>query len=653
MQVQDQDSSKGLARFGFFQVDLRTGELRKHGIRMRLQEQPFRVLQILLEHSGGIVSREELQRQIWPEDTFVDFERGLNNAVKRLREALADSADEPRYIETIPKRGYRFIADLEATPQADGNVVAIPLTPSAKIPSRAEGNRAFFDPRLGTAVFATVVILLGVSAVFLGNRILGTVASPGIQSLAVLPLQNLSGDPSQEYFADGMTDGLISELAQISSVRVISRTSVMRYKKTSKTLPEIARELHVDGIIEGTVQRSGGRVRITAQLLQAPAERHIWAGTYERDLQDVLWLERDLTQEIGRQIRAKLVPQAQPPPTQPRPVNLKAFEAYLQGKYHLDRVGQGFADEEADNAAEYFQQAITADPFFLRAYIGLLYAYDGRLLPSRENNAIAESARQKILELAPNSSIAAMVSARAKQNHWDWAGAEAEYRRATELDPNSVDAHSALAQFLDWLCRFDEGWKEWQAAQELNPNPDRLPSALDLPQALANRDKCEQAMPLLLRIAENNSNDGQTHLQLSSCYHKVGNYRGEIEELGKTAALYGYPEVEIRLKQAYAVNGHRAALRQWIRELEHLQSTKQLYMPAYLATVYGELDDREKVFYWLEEAYRSHISNGLGSDLLPWLKMDASLDLIRRDSRYFDLLGRVGLPAEPSRPATN
>jgi TolB-like protein/DNA-binding winged helix-turn-helix (wHTH) protein len=628
--------------FESFEVDVCAGEVRKHGHRIRLQDQPFRILQILLAHPGEVVAREELQRQIWPSDTFVDFERGLNNAVKRLREALGDSADSPRYVETVPKRGYRFIAAVEAR---NGNSQATAEVHVSVVP-HVVGPKL----RFRVIVFGVAAVALA-GALFLGtnfrgwrSRLLLILDPPVIQSLAVLPLQNLSGDPSQEYFADGMTDGLITELSQIGSVRVISRTSIMRYKRTNKPLPEIARELNVDGIIEGTVQRSGDRVRITAQLLYAPSERHLWADIYERDLKDVFSLEQDVTREITRQIQVRLVPQARSLPAQPRAVNVKALEAYLQGKHHLDRVGQGFADEENKNAAEHFQQAIDADPNFVQAYIGLANAHEGLLLPSSEDAAVIENVRKKIRDLAPGSSIAAMFLADEKADNWDWKGAEAEYRKAIALDPNNVEAHKHFARFLDDLARLDEGWKEWQAAQELDPNPDRLPSALDLPAALSLRGKCDQALGLILRVLDGSPNDGQTHNLLSLCYEQTGRYREEIEELGKVSALYGHPEIETLLNHAYAANGYEGALRQWARELEHLQAMKQIYFPGYLAAVYGELGDKERAFYWLEEAYKFRFSRGLGTGLIHGLKIDPDLKLIRDDPRYFDLLRRVGLP---------
>ena len=645
MPVQETSPSRGAIRFSSFEVDVRAGELRKHGHRIRLQDQPFRVLQILLEHPGEVVTREELQRQIWPSDTFVDFDRGLNNAVKRLRDTLGDSAETPRYIETLPKRGYRFIGIVgarngdDAVEEAANRVeiheqVAVPSNPRSLV-------RATAFVALGLLI--AVGLALGTDIGGVRSRVLLRLYPPSIHSLAVIPLQNLSGDPAQEYFADGMTDALITDLAQVSSLKVISRTSIMRYKNTNKGLPEIARELGVDGIVEGTVQRSGDRVRITAQLVHGPSDKHVWANSYERGLRDVFALEGDVAQDIARQIQAHLGPPHDPQPLQPRPVNVKALEAYLQGKYHLDRVGQGFGDEENKRAGMYFQQAIDADPNFIQAYMGLVDAHSGLLLPSSEDQAIRRKAVQKVMELDPDSSNAAMLTAGVKADNWDWSGAEEAYRGAIARNPNSVEAHRAFARFLDDLGRFEEGWREQQIAQGLNPNPDRLPWATDLPEALLIRGQYDEAIRLLSKVVEANPNDGQTHLNLSQGYAGKGMYKEAIEELGRTCTLYGYPEIATRLDRAFAASGYRGALRQWAQEIEHLQLTKQVYFPAYLAGVYGNLGDKERALYWLEEAYKHPDLTGLGNDLIHWIKEDPALELIRNDPRYFDLLRRVGL----------
>jgi TolB-like protein/DNA-binding winged helix-turn-helix (wHTH) protein/tetratricopeptide (TPR) repeat protein len=633
-------------RFGAFEIDMRTGELRKHGIRIKLQDQPFRVLQILLEHPGEVVTREELQRQIWPSDTFVDFDRGLNNAVKRLRETLGDSVEAPRYIETLAKRGYRFIGPLERNGQAPTLAAAQPTAVSVQsTEGRSPRTRAWRTSAfvvLGLIMTSAVVFGLDVGKV--RSSVLFGFRPPEIHSLAVLPLENLSGDSSQEYFADGMTDALITDVAQIGSLKVISRTSILRYKKTNKPLPEIARELNVDGIVEGTVQRSGDRVRITAQLIHGPTDKHLWANSYERNVADVFGLQREVTEDIAAQIKAHLTPQQNRGRTQPRPVSIQALELYFQGKQHLDRVGQGFGDEENKKAAELFQQAIDADPNFVQAYLGLADSHSGLLLPTREDQAIIARAHRKIEELDPGSAATALLLAQSKAGNWDWTGAEHELRRALALNPNDSAAHHWFALFLDDVGRLDEGWKEEQIAQALNPNPDRLPSATDWPEALFRRGQYDEAIRVYLRILEANPDDGQTHLGLSESYEGKGMYKEAIAELGRVCRAYGHADIETRLNRAYAIAGYRGALRQWAEEIERQQATKQVYMPAYLASVYVRLDDKDRAFYWLEDAYKHHDEPGLGTDLVQWLKGDPFLKPIRNDPRYFDLLRRVGLP---------
>src|SRR5437667_11053265 len=303
--------SHGTVRFGIFELDQDAGELRKQGTRMKLQEQPLQMLQVLLQRPGEVATREELQQKIWPSDTFVDFDHGINNAVKRLREALGDTAETPRYVETMPRRGYRFIGKIECE-------------------------------------------------------------APRMRSLAVLPLENLSHDPQQEYFAEGLTEALITTLAKIGELRVISRTSAMLYKGVRKPLREIARELEVDAIVEGTVLRAGRRVRITAQLIDAPKEMHLWAESYERDLRDVLALQAEVAQAIAREIRVKLTPVDQARFAEVRAVDPDAYEAYLRGRYHWNRRPSEFA-----KAIQCFQEAIAKDSTYVAAYAGLADCLSG------------------------------------------------------------------------------------------------------------------------------------------------------------------------------------------------------------------------------------------------------------------------------------
>jgi tetratricopeptide (TPR) repeat protein len=306
-------------------------------------------------------------------------------------------------------------------------------------------------------------------------------------------------------------------------------------------------------------------------------------------------------------------------------------------------VGQGSGDVEAKKASEFFQQAIDLDPNFMQAYLGLIGAHDQRLFPSDEDQTIVTEAIHKLETLAPDSVEVAIWQANEKASRWDWAGAEEQYRRAIELNPNSVDAHSVFARFLDRQGRLEEGWVELQVAQQLDPNPELVAPNLDLPEALMRRGKYDEALALLLRIDEAHPADGQTHLNLSQCYEQKGMFKEAIEELGRTASLYGYPEIEPRLRDAFTISGYRGAMKKWAQELERLQVSKEVYLPAYLGTVYAKLGDTNRAFYWLEEAYKLRNASGLGSDLIVFMN-DPALRSMHTDPRYLALVRRTGLP---------
>jgi TolB-like protein/DNA-binding winged helix-turn-helix (wHTH) protein len=321
-------------RFAAFEVDLAAGELRKHGIRIKLQEQPFQILVLLLDHPGEVITREQLQQQLWPGDTFVDFDNSLNAAISKLRQALGDTAGSPRFVETLARRGYRFLAPVEG-PTSDSPPAAPPPEPSTIFVRQRR------LPRLWVGAAALLVLLAALAAWLFGlnpagwkDRLLGR---SSIRSLAVLPFENLSRDAEQEFFADGMHDALITSLAKIGSLRVISRSSVMQYKRAPKAMPKIGRELQVDALVEGTVLRSGDRVRITAQLIEAATDKHLWAESYEGDLRDVLRLQDDVARAIANEIKVTLSPQEQARLSGSRRVDPDAYQAYLRGRYYSDK----------------------------------------------------------------------------------------------------------------------------------------------------------------------------------------------------------------------------------------------------------------------------------------------------------------------------
>jgi TolB-like protein/DNA-binding winged helix-turn-helix (wHTH) protein len=638
-------------QFGPFLADFQACELRKDGRKIRLQEKPMLLLGALTAHPGEVVSREELQKRLWPEDTFVDFETGLNAAVRKLREALADNPESPRYIETIPKRGYRFLGQIESEGTGAPSISGEEPSPKADLTSTSLGRRtiASLIETVGEYRRAKYVWMIVAAALALGcvaltlvdlnvlkvsrlqGRVFGASGASAIHSIAVLPLQNLSNDPTQEYFSDGITDALVTDLAQIGSLKVISRTSSMQYKQTKKSLPEVARELNVDGIVEGTVQRSGDRVRITAQLIHGPTDKHFWASTYERDMQDVFALERDLTQEIAREIQARLKTPNQARLAPVRPVNAKALEAYLQGSYYLNR----FTEEETRKAQEYFQQAIDADPTFAAAYAGLALADYGNFQGSAEDEAIAKRAAERALELDPTLSDAWVTLGKIKLDSWDWRGMEESYRKAIEFNSNNALAHQELGERLDAMGRLDEGLKECQIAQQLDPSHDHLSGAL------WDRREFDRSNEVLLIMLRNDPDNAVLHHTLYLNYEAKGMYKEAVQHLERTVTLSGFPEVAVNLHHAFAVSGYKGAMREYAKELEHVHATKQIFLPVNLAGVYTTLGDKDRAFYWLEQAYKH--SPGPGIPL--WMmKSYVALEPLHSDPRFKDLVHRIGLP---------
>src|SRR5437660_2421530 len=420
-------------RFGVFELDPQAGELRKKGMKIRLQGQPVEILAMLLQHPGETITRQELQKKLWPADTFVDFEQGLNNAMKRLRASLDDSAENPHFIETLPRHGYRFVGSVNGSEQT-----------RAAEATTTHGTGALIRlPALGAlAVLAVVTALVGLNVRGWRDRLFLRSPKPQIQALAVLPLTNLSGDPDQEYFADGMTESLITELGKISSPRVISRQSVMQYKSSKKSLQEIAGELKVDAVLEGTVVRFGDRVRVPIDLSQALPERQLWAQEYNRSIRDVLSLQGEIARAITDEIQVKLTPEERNRLAISRPVNPEAQDNYLHGLY----FGSKYTELGLQTAIAHFNTAIGEDPAFASAYPDLAHAYFWLGNPeqggpsARETTPQAKAAVTKALQLDPSLARAHLALGLILLNPgWNWSGAENQYRLALKLNPNCAD----------------------------------------------------------------------------------------------------------------------------------------------------------------------------------------------------------------------
>jgi TolB-like protein/DNA-binding winged helix-turn-helix (wHTH) protein len=445
----DVASAPSCFRFGVFEADIRNGELRKQGKRLNLQEQPFQLLVMLLERPGELVSREEVRQRLWPQ-TIVDFDHGLNKAISKIRDALGDSAESPRFIETVSRRGYRFLADVAVVRAGQPKTVVGDLAPAANaaIPPADEVRASPNKPPLAAPWILFGAVLAVALAICFGWVLYNSRNfSPAIRALAVLPLENFSSDTSQDYFADGMTEELITDLGQISALRIISRTSVMPYKGAYKPLAQIARDLNVQAVVEGSVFRSGDRVRISVQLIRVPADEHLWAQSYEGELRDALALQNQVAQAIADQIRVTVSRQERAALKKSKPVNAVAYDSYLKGRYYRNmRTAAGLTQ-----AIEFFKQSIAADPSNAEAYSGLADSYSlsgsweyGLLAPAEafpQAKAAADEALALDDSLADAHTSLALVL---DLYYWDWDAAEKQYKLAISLNPGYADRASLV-----------------------------------------------------------------------------------------------------------------------------------------------------------------------------------------------------------------
>ena len=616
-------------RFGEFEVDPRSRELRRKGKRIRMQDQPLEVLLLLLDRKGEVVTREELKQRLWSADTFVDSDDGLNGAIRKLREALGDSAEKPLYIETIPRRGYRLIGTMEdesAQPEIGGTGHAALEQPGG-VQHEANGTRRHW---LWVGIVVSTVVIASISGWMLSRA---HRAAPGsnapITSLAVLPFANLSGDPSQDYFADAMMEELTSDLGKISALRIISRTSAMHYKKTQKTAPEIAQELNVDGVIEGSVVRSGDRVRITAQLINARADRHMWSESYERDLKDVLTLQSDVARAIARQIQAVITP-AENERLRPQSVNPEAYEAYMRGRFFVDR----WTPEDSAQALRSFEQAAKFDNSYALAYVGMAecYVYGIAGVSDEEGLKRGIAAANRALELKPDMGEAhAMLGMLRMNRDWDFAGAEAEITKGIALNPNYAPAHHWYSHLLIDLGRFDESLVEAKKLIELDPiSPTPIGH-------LAYHYLAARQWDLAIAQYQKELAMDPTHTdaygEMGEAYVGKRMYPEAIRELNRAVEMSRtgaqYPYYLARLGYARAQAGDHSGARKILAELPSDDVVDAAF-------VYAGLGDRDKSIALLNESYQRHT-----------FPLDAGhaveLDPLRSDPRFNELLHRIHL----------
>lgn len=628
-------------RFGVYEVNVLARELRKHGTRVRLRGQPFEILALLLEHPGEIVTREQLRARLWQTDTYVDFEHSLNTAIKKLRAVLGDSPEDSRYIETLPRVGYRFIAPVESLrpPEANlGETLASHLQQPDGYAAAPAPDRGLRSRRAMRPVLLGSMALVGLAAVLWGARLTRQPSSaPVIRSVAVLPLENLSHDLSQDYFAEALTDELITSLAKVRELRVISRTSTMKYRRTSKSIGEIAHELNVDAIIEGTIFRSGSEVHVTAQLVRAQPETHLWAESYSRPLGDLMAVESEVVREIAGAVRLTLTPEERAGLTSSHKVPPEAYQSYLEGRFFWNkRTPEGFT-----RSLEYFRRAIEKDPLYAQSYVGLA---DGYILlsgyysvPQSEAISKARAAARRALEIDSSLGEAhASLGLIAGNYDWNWDEAEREYRRAIELNPNYATAHHWYGEaFLALQGRFDEALTEMSRAQELDPLSAIIGVDTGAVYYLARRN--DAAIAECRRALELEPNFPLAHVWLSRAYQGKGMLREAILELEPQRQSDSSLLSLADLGRLYGLAGRREEALQVVRELsEH--SANGYVDPGLMLDVFIGLGDKDQVFSLLETAYRKH------SVILTSIKVMPLYDRFRSDPRFADVQRRVRLP---------
>jgi TolB-like protein/Tfp pilus assembly protein PilF len=569
-----------IVRFGVFEANLNAGELRKHGLKIRLPEQAFQILTMLLEHPGEMVTRAELREKLWPGRPYVDFEQGLNKAVNRLRNALGDSGTNPRFVGTVPRRGYRLLA---------------PVMPGLGHPAAAQ------------------------------QRI----------RLAVLPFENVGADPEQEFFSDGLTEEMISELGRLSPARlgIIARTSAMRYKNSGKRIDEIGKELAVDYILEGSVRRVGERSRITTQLIHVGDQTHLWSQSYDRELADIFEIQREVAQRVADSLAFELLPEAQ---TRRRFVVPEAHEAYLRGRYFWNRGN----DADAWKAIEWYERALEHDPAYALAHAGIADCH-GRLvwysaaLPL-EGGAKAKRAAARALELdAELSEAHASMALVHFWYEWDWAAAEREFKRSTELRPNYAEAHNWYAAFLNAMGRCDEAAPEQKLAEELDP--------LSLTIAMNGADphyfkrRFDPAIEQLERVLAREPRFFPAQYNLGRAYALKGMHPEAIAAIEMAARLSGNRQASAALAFVYARVGRTGEARAILSEMEQAAAVRYLASPQF-ALVHLGLGETDRALDWLKRGFEER------SYFMIYLQADPFYDELRSQPRFTLLLDKMGFP---------
>jgi TolB-like protein/DNA-binding winged helix-turn-helix (wHTH) protein/tetratricopeptide (TPR) repeat protein len=651
-----------------YELDLRLRRLRRGSHVLKLERIPLEILVLLVEHKDEIVTRDEIVSRVWGKDVFLDTDNSIRGAIRKLRQALKDDAECPRFIQTVTGQGYRFLAPIapveeenraetpgpEATtvPTSEQKLASVPNDwlqtlglrsvgeqqhrTAEKLPAgeNGQGQRNWLAHRWLLLAAVCLLVLVAATAYILARSSSAHAKAPKITSLAVLPLKNLSGDSAQEYFADGMTEEVIGRLSMIRGLRVISRTSVMQFKDTRLSAPEIARKLGVDALVEGSVMREGIRIRVHAQLIRASADEHFWSESYDRELGDALTLESEVAQSIAQRVEVTVSGEERARLVAARPVSPEAYESYLQGMF-----AKGNSRTEVEKRIAWFDEAIRKDPAFAQAYVGLASAYQelGTVFvgaPASETRPKVINAARKALELDPDLADAHVLLANMYMRQWKWAESEAEYRRALDLNPNDAAAHDG---FSDWLLchgRMEEALAWARRARDLDPLGT---SGHTIGWTLFNARRYDEAIREFRDVLAVRPDDRMPLWPLG--WALICNQQAEeaIPELEKAVSVTdSSPGVISALIWAYAHAGRRADALQLLSELKKRQQTGYVPGGAFVNAYLG-LGDNDEAFAWFERAYEEQ------SNILIYIKVFPLYDPLRGDPRFQDLVRRVGL----------
>ena len=621
------------------ELDLGCYELRLNGNVVRLEKIPMELFIFLVENRDKVVSRDAIVEHIWGKDVFLDTEQGINTAVRKIRQALHEDPDQPRFLHTVFGKGYRFVGEIKVVGDGSSSVSVPQPQSSPSVVEREPAENLSPGVRWwkSKAVLGTLGALILMTLAFKYFDLDRWFSRPTVHSIAVLPLKNLSGNPGDDYFADGMTDELITNLAKISALRITSYTSVSKYKATSKPLPEVAQELHVDAVVEGSVMRAGDQVRITAQLIYAPRDQHMWAEEYQRDLRDALSLQREVARDIAQQVRVTLTPHEQSRLATAGAVDPAAYESYLRGRSYWNQRSEA----SLHKAIEQFNKAIEIDPGYAQAYSGMADCYTtlGYLsyLDPLDAFPRARDAAVKAIDLDPGLAEAHASLAYYNLYHaWNWATAETEFQRAIELNPNYATAHEWYSYYLLAMGRMEQAWTEINRAHELDPLSVII--STDVGFNYFYRHDYDGAIGQLRQTLAVSPKFPLAHLWLGRAYQQKKMYAEALDEFNKTDETL--PDWVVTLAgtgNAYGEWGHQVEAKQVLVRLE--QTSRRKYVTPYgVALVYAGLDDKDQAFAWLGKAYEGR------SHWLVWLNRDPRWDRLRSDPRFADLTKRIGLP---------